>query len=330
MSGREAGAAVPSAAAVAARLADRIRELTEALIEGAPSHRSGTAMRFRSRGSLQVWIAGERRGKWKDHEDGEYGDALGLVAHLRRSSMRDAYDWSLDWLGIRDGSPARAPPRSRRKPIPGAPAGPSGQPPSGSIDLARRLWNEAVGAPGTLVDRYLANRRLTLPFGGAPIRFHPACPRGAARLPAMLAMMTHALSVEPCGVHRTFLAADGSGKAEGQAKMMLGHAGVIRLVPDEEVTLGLGIAEGLETSLAVMQGFGWYPVWAATSAGAINTFPVLPGLEAITVFADADDHGAGVKAAVACVERWTDAGRDARIVTAPAETDFADLLRARA
>lgn len=330
MGGGEARAALPSAATVAAGLADRIRDLTEALIPDAPSQRSGAAMRFRSRGSLQVWVAGERRGKWKDYEDGGYGDALGLVAHLHRSSMRDAYNWALAWLGVGHGAPARpAAAASRRQAVRDAPTTPADPPSNGSIDLARRLWNEAVGAPATLAERYLASRRLMLPLD-APIRFHPACPRGTERLPAMLAMMTQALSAEPCGVHRTFLAADGNGKADGRAKMMLGHAGVVRLVHDEEVALGLGIAEGIETSLAVMQGFDWRPVWAATSAGAISTFPVLPGLEAITVFADGDDHGAGVEAATACVERWTDAGRDARIVAAPAETDFADLLGAQA
>jgi hypothetical protein len=68
--------------------------------DGEPSQRSDSALRFRRRGSLQVWIAGERRGKWKDHEAGEYGDALGLVAHLRRTNMKEAYGWALDWLGL--------------------------------------------------------------------------------------------------------------------------------------------------------------------------------------------------------------------------------------
>jgi hypothetical protein len=191
--------------------------------------------------------------------------------------------------------------------------------------VARQVWNEAVDAGGTPVERYLASRGLTLP-PGAPISFHPACPRGAERLPAMLAMMSHPLTGEPCGVHRTSLATNGSGKAEGQAKMMLGHAGVVRLVPDEEVELGLGLAEGIGTSLAVMQEFGWRPVWGATSAGAIAGFPVLLGLEAITVFADADDGGVGLKAATACAKRWSEARLDARIMIAPSERDFADLV----
>ena len=44
--------------------------------------------------------------------------------------------------------------------------------------------------------------------------------------------------------------------------MMAGRAGVVRLVPDEEVGTGLGIAEGIEKALAVdaAQSAGG-PVW---------------------------------------------------------------------
>jgi putative DNA primase/helicase len=144
----------------------------------------------------------------------------------------------------------------------------------------------------------------------------------------MLALMTDPVSGAACGVHRTFLAIDGSGKAppgpNGEpAKMMLGRAGVVRLVPDEDVTMGLGIAEGIETALAVMQGFGWRPVWAAASAGAVRAFPVLPGIECLTVFADAD--GPGLQAARACCRRWADAGREARMLAPPAG-DWNDAL----
>jgi hypothetical protein len=136
-----------------------------------------------------------------------------------------------------------------------------------------------------------------------PLRFHPACPRGAERWPAMLALMTDPATGEACGIHRIFLTRDGRGKARGPmpAKMMAGRAGVVRLVPDEDLTMGLGIAEGIETALSVMQGFGWRPIWAATSAGMIRTFPVLPGIGALTIFADAD--GAGMDAAKLCAAR---------------------------
>ena len=81
---------------------------------------------------------------------------------------------------------------------------------------------------------------------------------------------------------------------------------------DFHVHDGLGIAEGVEDALAVLSS-GWALVWAATSCGAIERFPVLSGIEYLTIFPDNDD--AGMKAAHACAERWIAAGQEARIST---------------
>jgi hypothetical protein len=273
-----------------------------------------------------VVIGGADRGSWFDHEAGQGGDALALVAHLRRQPVRDAWEWALAWLGFRDGAEGPAP---ATRPVAPPPAQRDASPPA-TLDLARRLWREAVAAdaPGSLVRPYLAARGLALE-PGAPLRFHPDCPRGGERWPAMMALMSDPVTGEPCGVHRTFLARDGSGKApiggKGEpAKMMAGAAGVVRLVPDEGVTIGLGLAEGIETALSVMQGYGWRPVWAATSAGMIRTFPTLAGIDALTIFADAD--GAGRDAAMHCANRWAADLREARICAPPAG-DFNDLVR---
>jgi hypothetical protein len=106
---------------------------------------------------------------------------------------------------------------------------------------------------------------------------------------------------------------------------MLGQAGIIRLSPDDTVTSGLGLAEGVETGLAIMQRFGWRPVWSAASAGGIGRFPVLRGIEALTIFADQDS--AGIEAARQCARQWQEAGREARIL-APPQGDFDDLAKA--
>lgn len=292
-------------------LAARITDLARDLIGTEPSSKSRVEARFRRRGSLSVAIAGPRRGQWYDHEAGVGGDPLGLVAHLRHCPIRQALEWSEAWLG---SAPRPALPAVEARPRPRV---------TGDTEaLARALWREALPATGTLAEAYLQGRGLALP-NDAPLRFHPACPRSAERWPALVALMTDPLTAEPCGVHRTFLAPDGSGKAPGQAKMMTGHAGVIRLVPDDEITLGLGIAEGIETALAVMQRGGWRPVWAATSAGAIARFSVLPGIEALTVFADRDP--AGLTAARSCCERWVKAGIEADLVEPPAG-DWDDAL----
>jgi len=65
-----------------------------------------------------------------------------------------------------------------------------------------------------------------------------------------------------------------------------------------------------------MQAFGWRPLWAAASAGAISRFPLIPGIAALTIFTDSD--GAGLRAAEECAARWRDTGLEARILAPPA------------
>jgi hypothetical protein len=167
---------------------------------------------------------------------------------------------------------------------------------------------------------------------GGAIRFHPACPRGRReRLPAMLAAMTDPVANVFVGIHRTFLRPDGLGKVEhGKTKMMLGGAGVIRLAPDDEITLGLGICEGIETGLALLQRAGWSAIWAAGSKGGIAKFPLLGGIECLTLFPDTDDGGGGVKAAAECAARWVAAGREAQTILPPGGTDWNDCLVGKA
>jgi hypothetical protein len=275
---------------------------------------SGSGLRFESRGSLAVIVSGRKAGCWRNHETGAGGGVLDLVRAV--TGRPDPMLW-LRESGFLDGS-HRPAPRA-------APEPPRQAENQNSTNLARQIWKEATSPSGTLVETYLASRGLTLP-PGAPIRFHPACPRGTDRLPAMISLMTHPITAKPCGVHRTYLRRDGVGKADGQAKMMIGSAGVIRLVPDDEVTMGLGLAEGIETSLAVMQRAGWSPVWAACSAGGIAKFPVLGGIEAITIFCDADDNGAGLRAAHECGDRWRGEGREVTISKPPSGVDWLDVL----
>lgn len=103
------------------------------------------------------------------------------------------------------------------------------------------------------------------------------------------------------------------------------RGGVIRVWPNEAVTRGLGIGEGIETALAAAHAFT--PVWSVIDAGHMSKFPVLDGIESLVIFADHDD--AGIKAARTCAQRWADAGRDVRIVLPEqAGTDIADMVAA--
>jgi hypothetical protein len=124
------------------------------------------------------------------------------------------------------------------------------------------------------------------------------------------------------GVHRTFLKPDGSGKAAiDRPKMMLGPWGVVRL--HEPETSGVGIAEGIETSLAVAQRIGWGPVWAACTVGGFTKIPPLV-MRTLNIFVDHDDDGASLQAAEDCAEVWLSAGLEVFIHEPPEGTDWAD------
>lgn len=190
------------------------------------------------------------------------------------------------------------------------------------IDRGLHIWTDAAPLSGTLVAAYLASRGLS--YDGDALRFHPSCPFRQERHPAMVALMTDTKTGEPRGVHRTALLPDGSGKAL-PGKMMLGVAmgAVVRLTPGEEVAYGLAVTEGIETALAV----SFRPIWACMTAGNMADFPVLSGIEALTIFADRDH--AGMTAANDCGRRWHAAGVEVTISAPPVVgADFADMREA--
>ena len=193
--------------------------------------------------------------------------------------------------------------------------------------LCAKLWGEAVHAIGSPIEAWLRVRRINLPrqdLGRLPLRWHPRCSRGPSHVPAMLALMSDAQTNQATGLHRTYLTPDGSAKAFSEKpRMMLGRAGIIRLSPDDTVSEGLGICEGIETGLALMAA-GWRPIWACGSLDALKQFPVLDGIECLTVFADPKPHE--IAAAITCGARWADADREVVVKEPGPGGDFNDTL----
>lgn len=254
---------------------------------GPPNHSRSTQkeLRFGSRGSKKVDLA---TGRWHDFELGEGG-------FLFSSRKRD------------------------RRLLGPKPTGQSNKAPR--IAAALKLFANSQKITGTISESYLRMARGVTTTLCGDLRFHPSCPCRDRQAPAMVALIRNIETNEPQGVHRTFLRADGRGRVD--LKMMLGLArnGVVKLSPDAEVTYGLGIAEGIETGLAVLST-GWAPVWSALSAGGISGFPVLNGIEDLTIFADADP--AGKSAAEKCARRWSDAGRHV-FIRVPNKGDWNDF-----
>jgi len=220
--------------------------------------------------------------------------------------------------GLWDAEPSSAP-RPRRSPAP-----PAHDPDAaGRTEAALRIWDAGHDPRSTLVATYLASRGLDLPPSDR-LRFHTALPHPTgSRWPAIVALVTDATDT-PVGVHRTFIARDGSAKAPvSPARMSLGpiRGGAVRLAPAAKKII---VGEGIETVLSVMQRTGT-PGWAALSTSGLKTL-VLPRLvEEVVILADADDPGED--AAQDAAGRWTRDGRRVRIARPPyGYNDFNDVL----
>lgn len=194
-------------------------------------------------------------------------------------------------------------------------------------ELARQLWIESVPLAGTLGAAYLEARACDLPPAEGDVRFHPRvfCPKVSRNLPTIVCRVSTVATNVGVGVHRIFLDPLGSDKAI--AKMRLGGADepvCIRLFPDDHVTSSLAIAEGVETALAAAKLHS--PIWSTIDANGMAAFPVVNGIETLIVYADHDP--AGIRAGIACVDRWRAAGR-AAIGIAPERQglDLNDVVR---
>ena len=181
---------------------------------------------------------------------------------------------------------------------------------------------------------YLTSRGIDpgrLPEGiDEALRWHPECPWEGGKHGAMISLMTDAITCEPKAIHRTALTLEG----RKRDKRMLGPSGgcVVRLWPDEAVTTSLVLGEGIETTLAAATGLEHrgtllIPAWAACSAGAMAKFPLLPGIEVLTLLVDHDRSGAGQRAALEASGRWTMAGREVhRLMPDTPDEDFNDIV----
>lgn len=191
-------------------------------------------------------------------------------------------------------------------------------PPSSWSPKAEAIFKVGLPLRGTPAETYLLGRGCALPETDE-IRYLP--PRSSNQYPAMLSRITDAVTGKPISLHFTLIKRDGSGKApvERQKRLLSGHrkaGGVIRLTQGMDAPYGLGITEGIETALSVLRS-GWRPVWSAIDAGNVAAFPVLEGLQRLTIFADNDC--VGLKAAENCAGRWLAAGRTVRIVAPKTE-----------
>jgi hypothetical protein len=191
--------------------------------------------------------------------------------------------------------------------------------------VALELWNASRDPRDTVVEQYLVRRCGKLPdeIAGRVIRFHPSLKFDGKSVGAMVALYRDIHTDEPCALHRTFF--DGSANKIGRKMLGPVSGSAIKLDCQEDVTLGLHVGEGIETCLS---GYlrGLRPTWCLGSAGPIGDFPVLAGIESLTIFGELDDGGANRRNAEQCASRWRAADREALWVRPLIGNDLNDAL----
>jgi DNA primase len=268
----------------------------------------------------------EGKGFWHCFGCGAHGDAFHWLQERHGFTFVEA----VEELAIRAGL---RPDKENRKPLKPVPVVERESPEEAEnekqekVAWARALWRQCRPGGGTLAEVYLRAREITLPLPPT-VRFHASLKHSdtGLTLPAMVAAVQDGCG-RITGIHRTFLRADGGGKAEvGSPKKMVGACwgGAVRLAFASST---LAVAEGIETSLSVMQATG-RPVWAALSLGNIGVVELPPVVREVVLCADADakDPAAAEALLMKAAERHAARGRRVRVARPATGADFNDML----
>ena len=211
-------------------------------------------------------------------------------------------------------------------------------------DRLNKIWNETTDDRTRLVE-YLSFRGLPEnvldDVSGQVLRFHPSLdywdtddqgrPVKVGNYPAMVAKVV-GIDGKAVTLHRTYLSADDPGKAPVPSPKKLEtpvrdgatHGAAVRLFPAGSV---LGLAEGIETALAVHAATGQH-VWAGVSAGGLETVLLPDEVQTVHLWADNDPTSrAGQKAAVKAAERFHNEGRIVHVHVPPGrkKADWLDV-----
>jgi Toprim domain/CHC2 zinc finger len=261
------------------------------------------------------------------------GSVVDLLMHLDGLSYREAVaqlggDAARRTSRRREVSPANSAAHARRSDCSHVNSN------KNDVVHALSIWGDAIDLHGTPALTYLNKRGVNL--GNLPplqhvLRWHPRCRYGNREQPCIIALWTDAITCAARAIHRRPISPAGE-KLDIWRALGPTTGCVIRLWPDEDVTHGLVVAEGVETALVaatrvIHKGTLLQPIWATGDAGHMAVFPILPGIESMTLLVDHDENRAGQKAAAKCAERQIAAGREVvRLTPRVADSDFADIV----
>lgn len=304
----------------------------------------------RNGGSFWITIIGPATGAWRDEATGDKGDVFGLIQYVQRfSQFSEAKVWAKRWLNYEDlPAPKRAEAAAAR-------AQASGEREAQEAQEIAELRNKAFAhwlrcenkLEGTIAARYLETRGIDLTqLARRPsaLRFEPAAHHveTGEKFPAICAMITGA-DGKCVGIHRTFLARDGSGKAPvkvvrkiwprgwagGSIKLARGETG---LSPNDAAKQGLLdtliLCEGIEDGLSLALACPELRVWAACAVGNLARIALPACCADVIIAADNDWGKPGAQAQLtAGVRALAGQKRSVRIARSHTGKDANDAIR---
>jgi hypothetical protein len=286
----------------------------------------------RKQGSCVISLEGTNAGDWIDFDGSGSGGPLSALEEATGLRLRELYAYAAALVGLASGSAERS---AKKKHTNGASPAGIGESRSASDSRnaaieteIRHILARSVRIRGTLAETYLRGRDLKVP-DTEDLRFVTDLTHFETRTgwPGMVGVVRNACG-EMVGLHRTYLALDGPAKAPlATPRMSLGHigGGVVRLAAPNAGLIG--IAEGIETALAVMTACPILPLWAALSAGNIAELVLPAAIDRVVICADHDASGVGLEAAGKLAAHLADRGKRAWIALPPTVgDDFNDLL----
>jgi len=283
---------------VAAHLNTRIDDLARQLL-GEPNKALSTReqLRYGSKGSLAVDIAGDKAGKWFDHERGIGGDGLELVCQTLNLRNGAACDWAKNWLGLSASD--------------------------NKTNKVADILKSCGPVDGTSAERYLKRRGITIvPPDCIQFRPHAFGSYGA--------LVTQATDADGnvLAIQQIYLTDAGEKapvavvKRTNKAIDKWAEKSAVRFPGKQPVIL----AEGVETALSLWQATG-QEVWACLGISNIGNAPV-PDKSSVTIARDGDLPGSKadgqMKRTIAKLQKR---GFAVSVSTPPEGKDFNDVLR---
>lgn len=243
-----------------------------------------------------------------------------VLWHCHADCPQDEVGRALKRLGLLEGTNDNSsPPGHSRKP--------EAMEDTRRADMAMKVLAECTPAAKSITQTYLASRGINIV--PKQLLFHPKLHHSpGVSYPAMVARVFNPTTRRYTGgIHRTWLAKNGQGKApvEPDKKMLGPCAGGVVLLGEHVKGQPVLVGEGIETVLAGVQAKGFLGL-AALSAGNLARLDLPIELSDIIVLADHDANCVGQKAAERFATRLDTNGRRVRIAMPPTTGDLNDML----